>query len=236
MSIFFISDLHLEEKKPHLTDAFKNFINSKLSPKDELFILGDFFEQWIGDDYEDNFIKSIKDVLKEISNSGTKIFLMHGNRDFLIGQKFCKEVGANLIEDPYTFKIDYRKILLMHGDSLCTDDEDYQNFRKLVRNKEWQDEFLSKDLIERKTVAKNLREISTLENQNKNELIMDVNTTEVEKIIKNNSVDILIHGHTHRPKIHDENGIPRIVLGDWGDNLWYIKSSNGEIELLQEKI
>ena len=118
MSIFFISDLHLEEKKPHLTEAFKNFINSKLSPKDELFILGDFFEQWIGDDYEDNFIKSIKDVLKKISNSGTKIFLMHGNRDFLIGQKFCKEVGANLIEDPYTLEIDNRKILLMHGLSL----------------------------------------------------------------------------------------------------------------------
>lgn len=236
MSIFLISDLHLEEKKPHLTKAFKNFINSKLEPHDELFILGDFFEQWIGDDYENNFIKSIKDVLKKISNSGTKIFLMHGNRDFLIGQKFCKEVGASLIEDPYTLEINNKKILLMHGDTLCTDDVDYQNFRKLVRNKEWQNEFLSKDLFERKKVAKNLREISTLENQNKTELIMDVNASEVEKIIRSNSFDILIHGHTHRPKIHNENGISRIVLGDWGNNLWYIKSSNGKIELLQEKI
>ena len=124
----------------------------------------------------------------------------------------------------------------MHGDSLCTDDEDYQNFRNLVRSKEWQEDFLSKDLKERKEVAKNLREISSLENQTKDKYIMDVNQSEVIKIIENHSVDVLIHGHTHRPFVHDENGVPRMVLGDWGDFLWFIESSEGNLNLLKEKI
>ena len=236
MSIFFISDLHLEQNKPHLTKAFKNFINSKVNLDDELFILGDFFEQWIGDDNEDNFIKSVKNILKDKTAKGLTVYFMHGNRDFLIGDKFCKEVGAILLDDPYIINLEEKKIMLMHGDSLCTDDEDYQNFRNLVRSKEWQEDFLSKDLIERKEVAKNLREISSLENQTKNENIMDVNQSEVIKIIENHSVDVLIHGHTHRPFVHDENGVPRMVLGDWGDFLWFIESSEGNLNLLKEKI
>ena len=226
MSIFFISDLHLEQNKPHLTKAFENFINSKVNSHDELFILGDFFEQWIGDDNEDNFIKSIKNILKLKTAEGLKIYFMHGNRDFLIGDKFCKDVGAKLLE----------KIMLMHGDSLCTDDKDYQEFRNLVRNKDWQKDFLSKDLKERKEVAKSLREISSLENKTKDEAIMDVNQDEVLRIIENHSIDVLIHGHTHRPDIHDENGVPRMVLGDWGDFLWFIESSKGDLHLVKEKI
>ena len=236
MSIFFISDLHLEQNKPHLTKAFKNFINSKVNLDDELFILGDFFEQWIGDDNEDNFIKSVKNILKNKTAKGLTVYFMHGNRDFLIGDKFCKEVGAILLDDPYIINLEEKKIMLMHGDSLCTDDEDYQNFRNLVRSKEWQEDFLSKDLIERKEVAKNLREISSLENQTKDEYIMDVNQSEVLKIIESHSVDVLIHGHTHRPFVHDENGVPRMVLGDWGDFLWFIESSEGNLNLLKEKI
>ena len=236
MSIFFISDLHLEQNKPHLTKAFKNFIDSKVNLHDELFILGDFFEQWIGDDNEDDFIKSVKNILKDKTAKGLTVYFMHGNRDFLIGDKFCKEVGAMLLDDPYIINLEEKKIMLMHGDSLCTDDEDYQNFRNLVRSKDWQEDFLSKDLKERKEVAKNLREISSLENQTKDENIMDVNQNEVLKIIENHSVDVLIHGHTHRPFIHDENGVPRMVLGDWGDFLWFIESSEGNLNLLKEKI
>ncbi len=236
MSIFFISDLHLEQNKPHLTKAFKNFIDSKVNLNDELFILGDFFEQWIGDDNEDDFIKSVKNILQDKTAKGLTVYFMHGNRDFLIGDKFCKEVGAILLDDPYIINLEEKKIMLMHGDSLCTDDEDYQNFRNLVRSKDWQEDFLSKDLIERKEVAKNLREISSLENQTKDENIMDVNQSEVLKIIKNHSVDVLIHGHTHRPFVHDENGVPRMVLGDWGDFLWFIESSEGNLNLLKEKI
>ncbi|MAK14041.1 MAG: UDP-2,3-diacylglucosamine diphosphatase [Proteobacteria bacterium] len=236
MSVFFISDLHLEQNKPHLTKAFKNFIDSKVNLHDELFILGDFFEQWIGDDNEDDFIKSVKNILKDKTAKGLTVYFMHGNRDFLIGDKFCKEVGAILLDDPYIINLEEKKIMLMHGDSLCTDDEDYQNFRNLVRNKDWQEDFLSKDLKERKEVAKNLREISSLENQTKDENIMDVNQSEVHKIIENHSVDVLIHGHTHRPFIHDENGVPRMVLGDWGDFLWFIESSEGNLNLLKEKI
>ena len=236
MSIFFISDLHLEQNKPHLTKAFENFIDSKVNLHDELFILGDFFEQWIGDDNEDDFIKSVKNILKDKTAKGLTVYFMHGNRDFLIGDKFCKEVGAILLDDPYIINLEEKKIMLMHGDSLCTDDEDYQNFRNLVRSKDWQEDFLSKDLKERKEVAKNLREISSLENQTKDENIMDVNQSEVLKIIENHSVDVLIHGHTHRPFVHDENGVPRMVLGDWGDFLWFIESSEGNLNLLKEKI
>ena len=236
MSIFFISDLHLEQNKPHLTKAFENFINSKVNSHDELFILGDFFEQWIGDDNEDNFIKGIKNILKLKTAEGLKIYFMHGNRDFLIGDKFCKDVGAKLLKDPFIFNLNGKKIMLMHGDSLCTDDKDYQEFRNLVRNKDWQKDFLSKDLKERKEVAKSLREISSLENKTKDEAIMDVNQDEVLRIIENHSIDVLIHGHTHRPYIHDENGVPRMVLGDWGDFLWFIESSKGDLNLIKEKI
>ena len=236
MSIFFISDLHLEQNKPHLTKAFENFINSKVNSHDELFILGDFFEQWIGDDNEDNFIKGIKNILKLKTAEGLKIYFMHGNRDFLIGDKFCKDVGAKLLKDPFIFNLNEKKIMLMHGDSLCTDDKDYQEFRNLVRNKDWQKDFLSKDLKERKEVAKSLREISSLENKTKDEAIMDVNQDEVLRIIENHSIDVLIHGHTHRPYIHDENGVPRMVLGDWGDFLWFIESSKGDLHLVKEKI
>jgi UDP-2,3-diacylglucosamine hydrolase len=236
MSIFFISDLHLEQNKPHLTKAFENFIDSKVNLHDELFILGDFFEQWIGDDNEDDFIKSVKNILKDKTAKGLTVYFMHGNRDFLIGDKFCKEVGAMLLDDPFIINLEEKKIMLMHGDSLCTDDEDYQNFRNLVRSKDWQEDFLSKDLKERKEVAKNLREISSLENQTKDENIMDVNQSEVLKIIENHSVDVLIHGHTHRPFVHDESGVPRMVLGDWGDFLWFIESSEGNLNLLKEKI
>ncbi len=236
MSIFFISDLHLEQNKPHLTKAFENFINSKINSRDELFILGDFFEQWIGDDNEDSFIKSIKNILKAKTARGLKIHFMHGNRDFLIGDKFCEEVGVKLLDDPFIINLNGKKVMLMHGDSLCTDDKAYQDFRNLVRNKDWQEDFLSKDLMERKEVAKNLREISSLENKSKDEAIMDVNQNEVLKVIRNYSIDVLIHGHTHRPCIHDENGVPRMVLGDWGDFLWFIKSSKGNLNLIKEKI
>ena len=236
MSIFFISDLHLEQNKPHLTKAFENFINSKVNSRDELFILGDFFEQWVGDDNEDSFIKSIKNILKAKTERGLKIHFMHGNRDFLIGDKFCEEVGVKLLDDPFIINLNGKKVMLMHGDSLCTDDKAYQDFRNLVRNKDWQEDFLSKDLMERKEVAKNLREISSLENKSKDEAIMDVNQNEVLKVIRNYSIDVLIHGHTHRPCIHDENGVPRMVLGDWGDFLWFIESSKGNLNLIKEKI
>jgi UDP-2,3-diacylglucosamine hydrolase len=235
MSYCFISDLHLHEDRPDITEAFLNFLEETASKSERLYILGDLFEVWIGDDLQNNFIIKIRDVLKE-TNKSTEIFLMHGNRDFLIGDKFCKDVGAKLLEDPFIFNLNEKKIMLMHGDSLCTDDKDYQEFRNLVRNEDWQKDFLSKNLKERKEVAKSLREISSLENKTKDEAIMDVNKEEVVKIIENHSIDVLIHGHTHRPSIHDENGVPRMVLGDWGDFLWFIETSKGDLHLVKEKI
>jgi len=191
MSVFFISDLHLQESRPELTKAFINFLTKKINSEDELYILGDFFEQWIGDDHENQFINLIKKNLREKTTSGSKIYFMHGNRDFLIGKKFCNDVNSILLDDPHELEISRKKILLMHGDSLCTDDKDYQEFRSLVRNKNWQEEFLSKDLNERMEVAKSLREVSKLENKSKDEAIMDVNNLEVLKIIEENSLDLI---------------------------------------------
>ena len=231
MSVFFISDLHLQESRPELTEAFINFLAKKINSGDELYILGDFFEQWIGDDHENQFISLIKKNLREKTTSGSKIYFMHGNRDFLIGKKFCNDVHSILLDDPHKLEISKKKILLMHGDSLCTDDKDYQEFRLLVRNKNWQDEFLSKDLSERKEVAKSLREVSKLENKSKDEAIMDVNNLEVQKTIEENSLDILIHGHTHRPFIHQDENLLRVVLSDWENEVNYATVINGEISL-----
>ena len=132
MSVFFISDLHLQESRPELTEAFINFLAKKINSEDELYILGDFFEQWIGDDHENQFISLIKKNLREKTTSGSKIYFMHGNRDFLIGKKFCNDVHSILLDDPHELEISKKRILLMHGDSLCTDDKDYQEFRSLV--------------------------------------------------------------------------------------------------------
>ena len=134
MSACLISDLHLQENRPELTKAFKKFLVSHAADVDSLYILGDLFEAWIGDDYENDFITEVKFELKKYSSLGKKIYLMHGNRDFLLGDKFCDEIGGLLLDDPTTIKINDFKVILMHGDSLCTDDLDYQSFRTVVRD------------------------------------------------------------------------------------------------------
>ena len=235
MSACLISDLHLQENRPELTKAFKKFLVSHAANVDSLYILGDLFEAWIGDDYENDFIAEVKFELKRYTSLGKKIYLMHGNRDFLLGDKFCDEIGGLLLDDPTTIKINDFKVILMHGDSLCIDDLDYQSFRAVVRDQTWKNDFLEKEISERIELAQSLREVSKVENKDKAYEIMDVNLMTVNEIFQKFKHDILIHGHTHRPKIHQEKYGTRYVLGDWGKEYYFLKI-NKTIEFINEKI
>lgn len=241
MTTLFISDLHLEEKRPEIIEAFFDFLNQKAHNIDALYILGDFFEAWIGDDENTPLQLSVKQKLKAVTDSGTQLFLMHGNRDFLMGSLFCEETGAHLLDDPSVVTLYDRDILLMHGDSLCTNDVEYMKFRKNMRDSEWQTLFLKRSLPERQLVAQQLRTISQAKNKGKSQEIMDVTPSEVESSLRTHKVNTLIHGHTHRPAIHellvDENPARRIVLGDWDTHVWFIQAEpTGEIELLNYPI
>ena len=227
MTTLFISDLHLEESRPDITEAFLGFLKDKARGVEKLYILGDFFEAWIGDDERTPLQETVAAALKEVNASGTTIFLMHGNRDFLIGEDFCKRAGATLLDDPTVVDLYGTPTLLMHGDSLCTADVEYQKFRANMRNPQWQQMILQRPLADRQTMARQLREISMAKNQGKEETIMDVTPEEVVKEMEAHGVQRLIHGHTHRPAAHEleANGQPakRIVLGDWDKHVWWLE-------------
>ena len=218
----FISDIHLSEDTPHLTNAFKVFLNKSKETCTHLFILGDLFEIWIGDDDDNSFNQDIKKALLDFTTDGPKTFLMHGNRDFLIGEAFANEVGISILPDPYILDINGLKTILSHGDFLCTDDVDYIEFRDEVRSEEWQKNFLSKSINERNEIAKSLRADSTDATSEKSFEITDVNLGTVNNFIQENKPDLFIHGHTHRPKIHEHDLCKRIVLGDWDKSGWMV--------------
>lgn len=239
MTTVFISDLHLEEQRPDITEAFHRFIREQASQADTLYILGDFFEAWIGDDEGTLLQNAVADSLQALSAGGTRLFLMHGNRDFLLGQDFCERVGGQLLDDPTVIDLYGEPTLLMHGDSLCTADLAYQKFRKNMRNPAWQQAFLQRPLADRQVAARQIREISMAQNKGKQQTIMDVTPAEVVQQMADHGVRQLIHGHTHRPAVHDLeiNGQParRIVLGDWGNAVWQARASAGRApELIEE--
>jgi len=236
MSICLISDLHLNEKRDDITEAFSRFLDNKALEFDDLYILGDLFEAWIGDDHQDAFISNIKSKLSSYSLKGKQIFVMHGNRDFLIGEDFCNSINGILIDDPYFIENEDQKILLTHGDIFCTDDKNYQDFKKIVRTEDWKKKFLSKSIKERITLANSLRKESSFENKKKSSEIMDVNIESLNKIVGKYKADIVIHGHVHKPKIHQEIFGKRYVLGDWDENLWYVAIRENEFCLEKEKI
>ena len=236
MSSCFISDLHLDHKRKDIKKAFFKFLESEASGFENLYILGDLFEVWIGDDFEDEFTSEVISELKKFSLKDKNIFIMHGNRDFLLGEKFAEKCGAKLISDPFILNKEEKKIMLSHGDIFCTDDLEYQSFKEKVRNKKWKKEFLSKDLKDREEIAKKLRKESAMKNSKKEDYLMDVNKSEIEKIAQEYEVDILIHGHVHRPKIHDEAFGQRIVLGDWDQKYWFISLIGEKISLHSSKI
>jgi len=229
MTTYFIADLHLDDSRPHITQLFIEFLDSIQLKVDKLYILGDLFEYWIGDDVLElqleawpNTVKLMQTVvaqLKALADSGVKIYLAHGNRDFLIGNRFIQATGASLLDETTVIDLYGTATLIMHGDTLCTDDIEYQQLRVILRNPQWQADFLSKSIQERIKEADNLRKISQEQTKAKQEDILDVNQRQVEKIMSEFNVTQLIHGHTHRPATHRFllDGVPakRVVLGDW---------------------
>ena len=232
----FISDIHLSEDNPHLTNVFKAFLNESKGACSHLFILGDLFEIWIGDDDDNSFNQEIKKALIDFTTDGPETFLMHGNRDFLIGETFANEVGISILSDPYTLNINGLNVILSHGDFLCTDDVDYMDFRNKVRSEEWQKDFLSKSIGERNEIANSLRSSSKDATSEKSLEITDVNPEAINDFIQKNQPDIFIHGHTHRPKIHEDNLFKRVVLGDWDKSGWCLSITENNLDLKEFKI
>lgn len=235
MHCLFISDLHLEEERPAISRAFFHFLEHDAANADALYILGDFFESWIGDDDSSPLIDAVKQALKALSERGCQLYFMHGNRDFLVGQDFCKAIGATLLCDPTVIELDGEPTLLMHGDSLCTGDAEYMQFREMARSPAWQQQVLSKSLDERRALATQLRMASSEANSNKAEDIMDVTPQEVLEQLRQHGCRRLIHGHTHRPARHaltlDGRAAERIVLGDWDQRGWVLESRPGQLTL-----
>ena len=229
----FISDLHLCASRPRINQLFFDFFESAARKADQLYILGDFFEYWAGDDdIDDPFNRSIVRALAALTSSGVAVYLMHGNRDFLIGKAFCQASGAKLLPDPSVIELNGTRTLLMHGDTLCTDDVEYQNFRKEVRDPRWQREFLSQPLAQRKAIIEDLRRRSETEKQTKSRDIMDVTPASVEAVLREHGYPSLIHGHTHRPALHhhqvDGKNCERWVLTDWYEHGGYLRGdANG---------
>ncbi len=233
MATLFISDLHLDPSRPAVSRAFLDLLSGEARSADALYILGDFFEVWIGDDDDAELNLTVIAALKDLTASGTPVFIMHGNRDFLMGKHFCQQSGCELIPDPTVIKLYGRDILLIHGDTLCTDDIKYMEFRQQCRSEAWQSALLSHTVEQRRQLAKQMRADSKEASSNKAEDIMDVNQDEVMRMLAQHDVQLMIHGHTHRPAIHQYgNGAQRVVLGDWHNTGWIIRyPADGQFKL-----
>ncbi|MFJ4371073.1 UDP-2,3-diacylglucosamine diphosphatase [Pseudomonas japonica] len=226
--ILLISDLHLQEERPDITRAFLDLLATRGRAAQALYILGDFFEAWIGDDGMTPFQVSICQALRALSDSGTQVLLMHGNRDFLIGKAFCKAAGCTLLKDPCVVELGGEPVLLMHGDSLCTRDVAYMKLRRTLRNplSLWILRHLP--LSTRRKLARKLRSESKAQTRMKANDIIDVTAEEVPRVMQRYGVHTLVHGHTHRPAIHkltldDGSAGRRIVLGDWDRQGWALQ-------------
>ncbi|KJK09641.1 UDP-2,3-diacylglucosamine diphosphatase [Pseudomonas tussilaginis] len=225
--ILLISDLHLQEERPDITRAFLDLLDGRARHAEALYILGDFFEVWIGDDAMTPFQTTICQALRALSDSGTQVYLMHGNRDFLIGDAFCKAAGCTLLSDPSVVQLGGEAVLLMHGDSLCTLDLAYMKMRRYLRNPVSLWILRHLPLSTRQKLARKLRSESRAQTRMKANDIVDVTPEEVPRVMAEHGVRTLVHGHTHRPAIHklmvDEQPARRIVLGDWDRQGWALQ-------------
>ena len=219
MSIWFASDLHLDPATPAITERFLDFLAGPVHGARSLYLLGDIFEAWIGDDDPEPTYRPVIAALRRVAECGTLVYLMHGNRDFLIGERFCAATGAMLLDDPVVLTIGATRVLLSHGDGLCVDDGAYQRLRALVRDPGVREGFVALPLADRRRLAAEARAGSRKHLAGAGAYITDVNQAAVEALLRAAGVQTLIHGHTHRPGIHrfDVDGAPatRIVLGDW---------------------
>lgn len=230
MSQLFIADLHLDPQRPEITRALLHFLETRAARAEALYVLGDFFEVWVGDDDSTPTIETVRDALARLTAAGVKVGLQHGNRDFLLGEAFARSCGATLLAEQLTLSPYGEPLLLMHGDQLCLEDGDYQTFRRQVRSPHWQQTFLAQPLAQRRAIARDLRRQSRESSRAKPQAILDVTPAEVDRVMARAGVATLIHGHTHRPAVHPlEGGRTRIVLGDWDRRGWYLewRADNG---------
>lgn len=222
----FISDLHLDAERPEHLTALKTLLADHGGRADALYVLGDLFEVWVGDDDDDPFVRDAVEAFRRFRDSGSGLYFMHGNRDFLLGEQFERDTGGELLDEGTVVDLYGRPALLMHGDSLCLDDTEYQAARKMVRDPQWQQMMLAKPLAERKAFAAMQRQKSKAHQENQAANITDVTPEEVVRVMEEAGVRDLIHGHTHRPNVHDvdlaDGPGKRWVLGDWGQQGWRI--------------
>lgn len=219
MTTLFISDLHLDASRPGITRLFLDFLENEAANADALYILGDLFEAWIGDDASDAIGDAVADALARLHESGVPCFYIHGNRDLLLGDAYARRARMTLLSDPSLVEIAGERVLLMHGDTLCTDDAPYQAFRKQTHDPAWQRAFLARPAAERRAFAEHARAESQRYTKAAGDAITDVSPDAVVATMRSHGVQRLLHGHTHRPAVHalaiDGRDAKRIVLGDW---------------------
>lgn len=217
VTTLFISDLHLTSAQPAITAQFVKFLRGTARQAERLYILGDLFEFWIGDDDPDPTYAQVQDELRALTLAGVPCSVMHGNRDFLLGKQFCARTGCQLLADGTLIELYGQRVLLLHGDVLCTDDRAYQRLRRTVRNPLVQWLFKHLSLQRREKIASRIRTGSRMHIQAAAPTIMDVNEQAVASTFTHQHVRLMVHGHTHRPAIHryPDHGDTRIVLGDW---------------------
>lgn len=235
MTRLFVSDVHLDAGSPEAIEQFLSFLRTHAAEAQALYILGDLFETWVGDDDEDPAKERVRAGLHALTATGVGCFLLHGNRDFLLGEKFCRRTGARLLSDPIIAELDGEGVLLTHGDALCTDDHSYQELRSIVRRADYQRRFLALPLADRELLATQARAGSRQHISRTGPYITDVNAEAVASAFRATGVRRIIHGHTHRPGVHDTtvDGAPaqRIVLGAWYEQGSYLAGANGRYEL-----
>ncbi len=222
MGVWFASDIHLDADHADLAAAFVGFMRGRVAGAERFYVLGDLFETWVGDDDRDSAKDEVAHALAELVAAGTRCYFVHGNRDFLVGERFAGETGIELLPEHSVADLYGTRVLILHGDSLCTDDHEYQAFRRVVRSPAWQQEFLTLPLEQRRAMARQARDASRAGMERKPDAIMDVNQDAVVQALRRHDVTHMLHGHTHRPAVHefDANGARcrRYVLGDWYDS------------------
>ncbi|GAP65715.1 UDP-2,3-diacylglucosamine hydrolase [Mizugakiibacter sediminis] len=235
MATLLVSDLHLDDARPAITALFERFLAEEARAADALYVLGDLFEAWVGDDDDAELPARVAAALRGVRDAGVPVYFVAGNRDFLLGEDYARRAGMTLLADGSVVDLHGTPTLLLHGDTLCTDDAAYQAFRRQVRDPQWQRQFLAQPLAARKAFAAQARAASRAHARSADYAIMDVNAGAVADALRAARVRRMIHGHTHRPAIHDFalDGAPaqRIVLGDWYEQGSVLRVDAGGAEL-----
>lgn len=212
----FISDLHLQEAQPAITAAFLAFLTQQAPQAQQLYLLGDLFEYWAGDDdLDDPYHRTIISAIRRVSDAGVAVFWIAGNRDFLVGARFAEAAGLTLLPELHVTDIAGQRVVLLHGDAQCTEDLKYMEFRAMVRQPAWQAQFTAMPLAQRKAIIAGMRASSRQEQGSKSYDIMDVTPQAIAEVFAQSGASIMIHGHTHRPALHEYGAQRRYVLPDW---------------------